>query len=153
MRVFYSPHKTLWCVMDLLGWMLSKRHHQDLLCVYFCWFLLFRRWQAWSSTTAREEQQEPTSSLWDLWVDAWSSGQASKYCIMRTAVDDNSNSRIMSDPRFDVGSGMATIRDPHPIKLGEFHTVELYRNLTQGYITVDGGEPISGKSQVIYYQR
>ncbi|MEQ2158376.1 hypothetical protein GOODEAATRI_011686 [Goodea atripinnis] len=49
--------------------------------------------------------------------------------------------------RFDVGSGMATIRDPNPIKLGEFHTVELHRNLTQGFITVDGGEPISGKSQ------
>ncbi|MEQ2221121.1 hypothetical protein ILYODFUR_012472, partial [Ilyodon furcidens] len=49
--------------------------------------------------------------------------------------------------RFDVGSGMATIRDPNPIKLGEFHTVEVHRNLTQGFITVDGGEPISGKSQ------
>ncbi|XP_017274656.1 basement membrane-specific heparan sulfate proteoglycan core protein isoform X4 [Kryptolebias marmoratus] len=49
--------------------------------------------------------------------------------------------------RFDVGSGMATIRDPNPIKLGEFHTVELHRNLTQGYIIVDGGEPISGTSQ------
>uniref|UniRef100_A0A3B4GZM7 Heparan sulfate proteoglycan 2 n=1 Tax=Pundamilia nyererei TaxID=303518 RepID=A0A3B4GZM7_9CICH len=48
---------------------------------------------------------------------------------------------------FDVGSGMATIRDPHPIKLGEFHTVELHRNLTQGYIIVDGGEPINGSSQ------
>lgn len=70
---------------------------------------------------------------------------------MMTVVDDNSNSRIVFDPRFDVGSGMATIRDPNPIKLGEFHTVEVYRNLTQGYITVDGGEPISGKSQVIYY--
>uniref|UniRef100_A0A3B3VSB1 Heparan sulfate proteoglycan 2 n=1 Tax=Poecilia latipinna TaxID=48699 RepID=A0A3B3VSB1_9TELE len=49
--------------------------------------------------------------------------------------------------RFDVGSGMATIRDPNPIKLGEFHTVEVNRNLTEGYIIVDGGEPISGKSQ------
>ncbi|XP_054464444.1 basement membrane-specific heparan sulfate proteoglycan core protein isoform X3 [Anoplopoma fimbria] len=49
--------------------------------------------------------------------------------------------------RFDVGSGMATIRDPNPVKLGEFHTVELYRNLTLGYITVDGGEPINGSSQ------
>ncbi|TMS16751.1 Basement membrane-specific heparan sulfate proteoglycan core protein [Larimichthys crocea] len=49
--------------------------------------------------------------------------------------------------RFDVGSGMATIRDPNPIKLGEFHTVELYRNLTLGYIIVDGGEPINGSSQ------
>uniref|UniRef100_A0A8D3EB01 Heparan sulfate proteoglycan 2 n=1 Tax=Scophthalmus maximus TaxID=52904 RepID=A0A8D3EB01_SCOMX len=49
--------------------------------------------------------------------------------------------------RFDVGSGMATIRDPNPIKLGEFHTVELFRNLTLGYIAVDGGEPINGSSQ------
>ncbi|KAM9751596.1 basement membrane-specific heparan sulfate proteoglycan core protein isoform 3-T3 [Menidia menidia] len=49
--------------------------------------------------------------------------------------------------RFDVGSGMATIRDPNLIKLGEFHTVELSRNLTQGYIIVDGGEPINGTSQ------
>lgn len=50
--------------------------------------------------------------------------------------------------RFDVGSGMATIRDPNPIKLGEFHTVELYRNHTLGYIVVDGGEPVNGSSQV-----
>ncbi|XP_061698268.1 basement membrane-specific heparan sulfate proteoglycan core protein isoform X3 [Syngnathoides biaculeatus] len=49
--------------------------------------------------------------------------------------------------RFDVGSGMATIRDPSPVKLGEFHTVELYRNLTLGYIAVDGGEPVNGSSQ------
>ncbi|KAI3356952.1 hypothetical protein L3Q82_003588 [Scortum barcoo] len=49
--------------------------------------------------------------------------------------------------RFDVGSGMATIRDPNPIKLGEFHTVELHRNHTLGYIIVDGGEPINGSSQ------
>ena len=43
---------------------------------------------------------------------------------------------------------MATIRDPLPVKLGEFHTVELQRNNTLGSIRVDGGEPISGKSQV-----
>ncbi|XP_049611156.2 basement membrane-specific heparan sulfate proteoglycan core protein isoform X2 [Syngnathus scovelli] len=49
--------------------------------------------------------------------------------------------------RFDVGSGMATIRDPNPVKLGEFHTVEIYRNLTLGYIVVDGGEPVNGSSQ------
>ncbi|XP_075954009.1 basement membrane-specific heparan sulfate proteoglycan core protein [Anarhichas minor] len=49
--------------------------------------------------------------------------------------------------RFDVGSGMATIRNPNPVKLGEFHTVELYRNLTLGYIIVDGGETINGSSQ------
>ncbi|XP_053705091.1 basement membrane-specific heparan sulfate proteoglycan core protein isoform X1 [Synchiropus splendidus] len=49
--------------------------------------------------------------------------------------------------RFDVGSGMATIRDPTPIKLGEFHTVELHRNHTLGYIIVDGGQSINGSSQ------
>lgn len=43
---------------------------------------------------------------------------------------------------------MATIRDPNPIKLGEFHTVELNRNNTLGYVIVDGGEPINGSSQV-----
>ncbi|XP_030623830.1 basement membrane-specific heparan sulfate proteoglycan core protein [Chanos chanos] len=49
--------------------------------------------------------------------------------------------------RFDVGSGMATIRYPTPIKLGEFHTVELYRNQTQGSLIVDGEAPINGTSQ------
>ena len=47
-----------------------------------------------------------------------------------------------------MGSGMATIRDPNPIKLGEFHTVELHRNLTLGSLRVDGGEAINGSSQV-----
>lgn len=47
-----------------------------------------------------------------------------------------------------MGSGMATIRDPNPVKLGEFHTVELHRNHTLGYIVVDGGQPINGSSQV-----
>ncbi|XP_066547238.1 basement membrane-specific heparan sulfate proteoglycan core protein isoform X4 [Amia ocellicauda] len=49
--------------------------------------------------------------------------------------------------RFDVGSGMATIRYPTPIKLGEFHTVELHRNLTQGAIVVDDQTPVNGSSQ------
>ncbi|KAJ4918754.1 hypothetical protein JOQ06_022869 [Pogonophryne albipinna] len=49
--------------------------------------------------------------------------------------------------RFDVGSGMATIRDPLPVTLGEFHTVELQRNNTLGSLRVDGGERVSGKSQ------
>ncbi|XP_016120314.1 basement membrane-specific heparan sulfate proteoglycan core protein-like, partial [Sinocyclocheilus grahami] len=49
--------------------------------------------------------------------------------------------------RFDVGSGMATIRHPTPIKLGEFHTVKLYRNQTQGSLVVDGEAPINGTSQ------
>ncbi|KAJ8360629.1 hypothetical protein SKAU_G00171540 [Synaphobranchus kaupii] len=49
--------------------------------------------------------------------------------------------------RFDVGSGMATIRYPTPIKLGDFHTVEISRNQTQGSIVVDGEPPINGSSQ------
>ncbi|KAL7859348.1 hypothetical protein SRHO_G00144950 [Serrasalmus rhombeus] len=49
--------------------------------------------------------------------------------------------------RFDVGSGMATIRYPTAIKLGEFHTVQLYRNGTQGSLIVDQEAPINGSSQ------
>lgn len=47
-----------------------------------------------------------------------------------------------------MGSGMATIRYPTAIKLGEFHTVQLYRNQTQGSLFVDGEAPINGTSQV-----
>ncbi|XP_026092563.1 basement membrane-specific heparan sulfate proteoglycan core protein-like isoform X5 [Carassius auratus] len=49
--------------------------------------------------------------------------------------------------RFDVGSGMANIRYPFSIKLGEFHTVKLYRNQTRGSLFVDGEDPINGTSQ------
>uniref|UniRef100_A0ABM5EK41 Basement membrane-specific heparan sulfate proteoglycan core protein isoform X2 n=1 Tax=Pogona vitticeps TaxID=103695 RepID=A0ABM5EK41_9SAUR len=49
--------------------------------------------------------------------------------------------------RFDAGSGMATIRHPSLIKLGEFHTVRLYRNLTQGSLVLDGHPPVNGTSQ------
>ncbi|MEE6482445.1 hypothetical protein FKM82_013243 [Ascaphus truei] len=49
--------------------------------------------------------------------------------------------------RFDAGSGMATIRHPTPINLGEFHTVTLYRNLTQGSLLVDNQAPVNGTSQ------
>ncbi|XP_073426231.1 basement membrane-specific heparan sulfate proteoglycan core protein isoform X5 [Dendrobates tinctorius] len=49
--------------------------------------------------------------------------------------------------RFDAGSGMATIRYPIPISLGEFHTVTLYRNLNQGSLVVDNQMPVNGSSQ------
>uniref|UniRef100_A0A8C0JBQ8 Heparan sulfate proteoglycan 2 n=1 Tax=Chelonoidis abingdonii TaxID=106734 RepID=A0A8C0JBQ8_CHEAB len=49
--------------------------------------------------------------------------------------------------RFDAGSGMATIRHPAPIRLGEFHTVRLYRNLTQGSLVLDSHPPVNGTSQ------
>ncbi|XP_074831677.1 basement membrane-specific heparan sulfate proteoglycan core protein isoform X3 [Carettochelys insculpta] len=49
--------------------------------------------------------------------------------------------------RFDAGSGMATIRHPTPIRLGEFHTVRLYRNLTQGSLVLDRHPPVNGTSQ------
>lgn len=43
---------------------------------------------------------------------------------------------------------MATIRHPSVLKLGEFHTVRLYRNLTQGSLVVEGQPPVNGSSQV-----
>ncbi|XP_044852234.1 basement membrane-specific heparan sulfate proteoglycan core protein isoform X5 [Mauremys mutica] len=49
--------------------------------------------------------------------------------------------------RFDAGSGMATIRHPVPIRLGEFHMVRLYRNLTQGSLVLDSHPPVNGTSQ------
>nr|XP_056721446.1 basement membrane-specific heparan sulfate proteoglycan core protein [Euleptes europaea] len=49
--------------------------------------------------------------------------------------------------RFDAGSGMATIRHPSIIKLGEFHTIRLYRNLTQGSLVLDHHPPVNGTSQ------
>uniref|UniRef100_A0A670K0Z6 Heparan sulfate proteoglycan 2 n=1 Tax=Podarcis muralis TaxID=64176 RepID=A0A670K0Z6_PODMU len=48
--------------------------------------------------------------------------------------------------RFDAGSGMATIRHPSIIKLGEFHTIRLYRNLTQGSLVLDNHPPVNGTS-------
>lgn len=50
--------------------------------------------------------------------------------------------------RFDAGSGMATIRHPTPLRLGEYHTVRLFRNLTRGSLVVDGLSPVNGTSQV-----
>ncbi|KFQ95714.1 Basement membrane-specific heparan sulfate proteoglycan core protein, partial [Nipponia nippon] len=49
--------------------------------------------------------------------------------------------------RFDAGSGMATIRHPTPLRLGEYHTVRLLRNLTRGSLTLDGHPPVNGTSQ------
>ncbi|XP_040507371.1 basement membrane-specific heparan sulfate proteoglycan core protein isoform X9 [Gallus gallus] len=49
--------------------------------------------------------------------------------------------------RFDAGSGMATIRDPTPLRLGQYHTVRLFRNLTRGSLQVDGQPPVNGTSQ------
>ncbi|XP_040441615.1 LOW QUALITY PROTEIN: basement membrane-specific heparan sulfate proteoglycan core protein [Falco naumanni] len=49
--------------------------------------------------------------------------------------------------RFDAGSGMATIRHPTPLRLGEYHTVRLLRNLTRGSLALDGHPPINGTSQ------
>uniref|UniRef100_A0A4X2M3Y0 Basement membrane-specific heparan sulfate proteoglycan core protein n=1 Tax=Vombatus ursinus TaxID=29139 RepID=A0A4X2M3Y0_VOMUR len=49
--------------------------------------------------------------------------------------------------RFDAGSGMATIRHPTPLALGQFHTVTLLRNLTQGTLIVGNLSPVNGTSQ------
>lgn len=50
--------------------------------------------------------------------------------------------------RFDAGSGMATIRHPTPLALGQFHTVTLLRSLTQGSLVVGSLAPVNGTSQV-----
>lgn len=50
--------------------------------------------------------------------------------------------------RFDAGSGMATIRHPTALRLGEFHTVRLLRNLTWGSLGLDGHPAVNGTSQV-----
>lgn len=52
--------------------------------------------------------------------------------------------------RFDAGSGMATIRHPTPLRLGEYHTVRLLRNLTRGSLALDGHPPVNGTSQVFW---
>ncbi|XP_030109089.1 basement membrane-specific heparan sulfate proteoglycan core protein isoform X1 [Mus musculus] len=49
--------------------------------------------------------------------------------------------------RFDAGSGMATIRHPTPLALGQFHTVTLLRSLTQGSLIVGNLAPVNGTSQ------
>ncbi|KAM5269991.1 basement membrane-specific heparan sulfate proteoglycan core protein isoform 5-T5 [Hipposideros larvatus] len=49
--------------------------------------------------------------------------------------------------RFDAGSGMATIRHPTPLALGQFHTVTLMRSLTQGSLVVGSLAPVNGTSQ------
>ncbi|XP_036699513.1 basement membrane-specific heparan sulfate proteoglycan core protein isoform X6 [Balaenoptera musculus] len=49
--------------------------------------------------------------------------------------------------RFDAGSGMATIRHPAPLALGQFHTVTLLRSLTQGSLVVGSLAPVNGTSQ------
>ncbi|PIO28612.1 hypothetical protein AB205_0082710 [Aquarana catesbeiana] len=54
---------------------------------------------------------------------------------------------VISYRRFDAGSGMATIRYPIPLSLGEFHTITLYRNLNQGSLVVDNQTPVNGTSQ------
>ncbi|XP_027764587.1 basement membrane-specific heparan sulfate proteoglycan core protein, partial [Empidonax traillii] len=49
--------------------------------------------------------------------------------------------------RFDAGSGMATIRHPTALRLGQYHTVRLLRNLTWGSLALDGHPPVNGTSQ------
>ncbi|XP_061235502.1 basement membrane-specific heparan sulfate proteoglycan core protein isoform X3 [Neopsephotus bourkii] len=49
--------------------------------------------------------------------------------------------------RFDAGSGMATIRHPTQLRLGEYHTIRLLRNLTWGSLALEGHPPVNGTSQ------
>ncbi|XP_058279281.1 basement membrane-specific heparan sulfate proteoglycan core protein isoform X3 [Hirundo rustica] len=49
--------------------------------------------------------------------------------------------------RFDAGSGMATIRHPTALRLGQYHTIRLLRNLTWGSLGLDGHPTVNGTSQ------
>ncbi|XP_062486113.1 basement membrane-specific heparan sulfate proteoglycan core protein isoform X6 [Pezoporus occidentalis] len=49
--------------------------------------------------------------------------------------------------RFDAGSGMATIRHPTQLRLGEYHSIRLLRNLTWGSLALEGHPPVNGTSQ------
>ncbi|KAM9521181.1 basement membrane-specific heparan sulfate proteoglycan core protein isoform 5-T5 [Guaruba guarouba] len=49
--------------------------------------------------------------------------------------------------RFDAGSGMATIRHPTQLRLGEYHTIRLLRNLTWGSLALEGHPSVNGTSQ------
>lgn len=137
--------------LDLLRWILLYRMcFKSLLALIQPDFVV----KVWSSTMARDGPREQTSSLWVSLGAAWSSGQFLPICMLNwsTVQSDLVIHHLLRCLRFDVGSGMATIRDPNPVKLGEFHTVELYRNHTLGYIIVDGGEPVNGSSQVAWLQ-
>ncbi|XP_069692113.1 basement membrane-specific heparan sulfate proteoglycan core protein isoform X26 [Periplaneta americana] len=49
--------------------------------------------------------------------------------------------------RFDVGSGPAIIRSANPIRIGEWHTVELNRTRRIGRMYVDGEGPYTGTAR------
>lgn len=50
------------------------------------------------------------------------------------------------DLRFNLGSGSVLLRSAQPIVLGESVTVDLRRHLSEGFLSVNGFENITGKS-------
>lgn len=93
----------------------------------------------------------PISSPLGWWVDALNLGETYEKVLWERWEMGASSHPHPSYPqkiRFDAGSGMATIRHPTALRLGEFHTVRLLRNLTWGSLGLDGHPAVNGTSQV-----
>nr|QYB17310.1 heparan sulfate proteoglycan [Laodelphax striatellus] len=54
--------------------------------------------------------------------------------------------------RFDVGSGLAIIRNDRPIQLSQWHTVQLHRVRKEGKMYVDGKGPFTGLGSGAFVQ-
>lgn len=93
----------------------------------------------------------PTSSPLGWWVDAPNLGENYEWVLWERWEMGASTHPHPLNPqkiRFDAGSGMATIRHPTALRLGEYHTVRLLRNLTWGSLGLDGHPAVNGTSQV-----
>lgn len=51
-------------------------------------------------------------------------------------------------PRFNCGTGVAVITSENKIKLGNWHSVTLFRDGMEGRLRMDNDAPVTGKSQV-----
>lgn len=50
--------------------------------------------------------------------------------------------------RFNCGTGAAVITSENKIKLGNWHSVTLFRDGLNGWLRMDNDAPVTGKSQV-----
>lgn len=93
----------------------------------------------------------PTSSPSGWWVDALNLGETYEWVLQERwemGASNHPHPLYLQKIRFDAGSGMATIRHPTALRLGEYHTVRLLRNLTWGSLGLDGHPAVNGTSQV-----
>lgn len=55
---------------------------------------------------------------------------------------------LSHDPRFNCGTGVGVITSENKIKLGNWHSVTLFRDGVNGWLRMDNNAPVTGKSQV-----